>query len=40
MSYKVGIIQKKDPVKHLEASKSNIKHLFRDLLKVFKYKRF
>ena len=37
MSYKVEIIQKKDPIKHLEASKSSIKDLFGDLLKGFKY---
>ena len=33
MSYKVELVQKKkDPVKQLEASKSNIKDLFSDLL--------
>ena len=40
MSYKVEIIEKKDPIKHLEASKSSIKGLFSDLLndtKGFKY---
>ena len=40
MSYKVEIIEKKDPVKQLEASKSSIKDLFNDLLneaKGFKY---
>ena len=40
MSYKVEIIQKKDPIKQLEASKSSIKVLFSDLLhetKGFKY---
>ena len=40
MSYKVGIIEKKSPIKQLEASKSSIKDLFRDLLnetKGFKY---
>ena len=40
MSYKVGIIEKKDPIKQLEASKSSIKDLFSDLLneiKDFKY---
>ena len=31
MSYKVEIIEKKDPVKQLEASKSSIKDLFNDL---------
>ena len=40
MSYKVEIIEKKDPIVQLEASKSSIKDLFSDLLnetKVFKY---
>ena len=40
MSYKVEIIEKKDPIKQLEASKSSIKDLFSDLLnetKSFKY---
>ena len=40
MSYKVEIIEKKDPVVQLEASKSSIKDLFSDLLnklKGFKY---
>ena len=40
MSYKVEIIEKKDLVVQLEASKSSIKDLFRDLLneiKSFKY---
>ena len=40
MSYKVEIIEKKDPVKQLETSKSSIKDLFSDLLnktKGFKY---
>ena len=40
VSYKVGIIEKKDPIKQLEASKSSIKDLFSDLLnetKGFKY---
>ena len=40
MSYKVEIIEKKDPIKQLEASKSSIKDLFSDLLnetKDFKY---
>ena len=31
MSYKVEIIEKKDPIKQLEASKSSIKDLFSDL---------
>ena len=42
MSYKVEIIEKKDPIKQLEASKSSIKDLFSDLLnetKGFKYQR-
>ena len=40
MSYKVEIIEKKDPIKQLEASKSSIKDLLSDLLnetKSFKY---
>ena len=40
MSYKIEIIEKKDPIKQLEASKSSIKDLFSDLLnetKGFKY---
>ena len=40
MSYKVALVQKKDPIKQLEASKSSIKDLFSDLLnktKGFKY---
>ena len=40
MSYKVEIIEKKYPIKQLEASKSSIKDLFSDLLnetKGFKY---
>ena len=40
MSYKVEIIEKKDPIVQLEASKLNIKNLFSDLLnetKGFKY---
>ena len=40
MSYKVEIIEKKDPIKHLEANKSSIKDLFSNLLnekKDFKY---
>ena len=40
MSYKVEIIEKKDPIVQLEASKSSITHLFSDLLnetKGFKY---
>ena len=32
MSYKVEIIEKKDPIVQLEASKSSIKDLFSDLL--------
>ena len=39
MSYKVEVIEKKDPIKQLEASKSIIKDLFCDLLnetKTFK----
>ena len=32
MSYKVEIIEKKDPMKQLEAIKSSIKDLFSDLL--------
>ena len=40
MSYKVKIIEKKDSIKQLQASKSSIKDLFSDLLnetKGFKY---
>ena len=40
MSYKVGIIERKDPINQLEASKWSIKDLFNDLLnktKGFKY---
>ena len=33
MSYKVEIIENKDPIKQLEASKSIIKDLFSDLVK-------
>ena len=32
MSYKVEIIEKKDPIKQLDASKSSIKGLFSNLL--------
>ena len=40
MSYKVEIIEKKDPIKQLQTSKSSIKDFFSDLLnetKGFKY---
>ena len=40
MSYKVEIVEKKDPVNQLEGSKSSIKDIFSDLLsetKGFKY---
>ena len=40
MSYKVEIIERKDPIVQLEASKSSIKDLFSDFLnetKGFKY---
>ena len=40
MSYKVEIVERKDPIVQLEASKSSIKDLFSDLLnetKGFKY---
>ena len=40
MSYKAEIIEKKDPILHLEASKSSITDLFSDLLnktKCFKH---
>ena len=40
MSYKVEIIERKDPIVQLEASKSSIKDLFSDLLNEtngFKY---
>ena len=42
MSYKYKIIERKDPIAQLEASKSSIKDLFSDLLnetKGFKYQR-
>ena len=42
MTYKVEIIQKKDPIVQLEASKSSIKDLFNGLLnetKGFKYQK-
>ena len=32
MSFKVETIERKDPINQLEASKSSIKHLFRDVL--------
>ena len=32
MSYKVELIEKKDPIKQLKASKASIKDLFNDLL--------
>ena len=40
MSYKVGKIERKDPIVQLESSKSSVKDLFNDLLdetKGFKY---
>ena len=40
MSYKIELVEKKDPIKQLEASKSSIKDLFSGLLnetKDFKY---
>ena len=40
MSYKVEIVEKKDPLIQLEASKSSLKDLFNDFLdktKGFKY---
>ena len=40
MSYKVKAIEKRDPIKQLEASKSSIRDLFSDLLnetRGFKY---
>ena len=40
MTYKIEIIERKDPIVQLEASKSGIKDLFTNLLnetKVFKY---
>ena len=40
ISYKVEIVEKKDPIKQLEASKTSIKDLLKDLLvetKGFKY---
>ena len=38
MSYKVEIIEKKDPIKQLETSKSSIKDFFSDLLNETKGK--
>ena len=41
MSYKDKLVEKKDPIKQLKASKSSIKHMFSGLLnetKGFKYK--
>ena len=40
MSYEVELVEKKDPIEQLEATKSSIKDLFNDLLnetKGFKY---
>ena len=40
MSYKVGIIEQKDPIKQLEASMSSIKDFLKDILSKkegFKY---
>ena len=40
MSYRIEVIEKKDPIKKLKATKSSIKELFSDLLdeaKGFKY---
>ena len=37
ISYKVEKIEKRDPIKQLEASKPSIKDLFSDLLNGFKY---
>ena len=40
MTYKVEIVERKDPIIQLEASKLSIKYLFNDLLnktKCFKY---
>ena len=34
MSYKIEIIEEKDPIVQLEASKSSIKDLFNDLLMI------
>ena len=42
MSYRVEIVDKKDPIKQLEASKLSIKDLFSNLLnetKGFKYEK-
>ena len=40
MSYKVKIIEKKDPTVQLEASKLSINNLFNDLLNEFKGFKF
>ena len=37
MTYKVELIDKKDPLSQLEASKSSIKNLFNDLLDETKW---
>ena len=40
MSYKVEIIEKKDPIVQLEASKLNIKNLFSDLSNELKGSKY
>ena len=40
MSYKVQIVEKKDPSIQLEASKTSIKDLFKDLLDEIKCTKF
>ena len=40
ISFKVQIIEKKDPINQLEVSKSSIKDLFRDLLNETKHLRY
>ena len=40
MSYKVEIIEKKDPIAQLEASKLSIKNLFNNLLNELKGSKY
>ena len=40
MSYKIEIVERKDPIVQLEASKSSIKDLFSDLLNETKYFKY
>ena len=40
MSHRVEMIEKKDPIVHLEVSKSSIKDIFSDLLNETKYFKY